>query len=269
LNVVEHGSTSKRIATTQALQACDGGAPVAPLVAAKDAEMSVDRPMQLSAVMASTPFSIVVGVKLDDADDLALREALELAARTPGSLVHAVAVVEPIGDVIPRTQEGRDAAIAQAIAKLRKRVSAAIDEMTIRDDRPPPIARVQVHGEYGHPAHALAFLAVLVEADLIVVGMRKKRGVKDFIVGTIAESLIKSAECAVYVARPKTTGEGPHAEPVCPECEKRRKETAGTALWCARHSEHHPRAHAYGYQGANFDTANAWGFSEPPAPPEP
>lgn len=225
--------------------------------------------MHTFTVMATNPFSIVVGVKLDDPDDLALREALQLAARTPDAIVHAVAVVEPIGDVIPRSQEGRDAAIAQAIAKLRTRVSAAIDDMTIRDDRPPPIARVQVHGEYGHPAHALAFLAVLVEADLIVVGMRSKRGVKDRIVGTIAESLIKSAGCAVYVARPKTTSEGPHAEPVCADCAKRREETAGAELWCARHSEHHPRAHAYGYTGANFDTANAWGFSEPPPPPEP
>lgn len=214
--------------------------------------------------MAGNPFSIIVGVKLDDPDDLALREAFDLAARTPGSHVHAVAVVEPIGDVIPRTHDGRDAAIAQAVKELQARVVARIDDLTKRDERPPPIARVQLHGEYGHAAQALVLLAELVEADAIVVGMKAKRGVKGFLLGTVAENVIRTAGCTVLVARPKTTAEGPHADPICPDCLAQRAESKGAELWCARHSEHHPRAHAYDYGGASFDNARAWGFSEPP-----
>ncbi len=214
--------------------------------------------------MAANPFCILVGVKLDEPDDLALREALELGARTPGSHVHAVTVVEPIGDVIPRTHEGRDAAIAEAVTKLQRQVSEAIDDLTIRQNQPPPIARVQVHGEYGHAAQALILLADLLEADAIVVGMRKNRGVKGFLIGTVAEHVMRHAGCMVLVVRPKTTDAGPHADPVCADCLARRKETAGTENWCARHSEHHPRAHAYGYDGVSADSANAWGFSEPP-----
>lgn len=220
--------------------------------------------MQRMRRMAGNPFTLLVGVKLDDPEDLALREALELAARTPGSHVHAVTVVEPIGDVIPRTHEGRDAAIAEAVQKLQKQVAAGIDEMTIRDNQPPPIARVQVHGEYGHAAQAIVLLADLLEADVIVVGMKKSRGVKGFLIGTLAEQVMRHAGCMVLVARPKTTAEGPHPEPICPECLARRQATAGTENWCARHSEHHPRAHAFGYDDVSSDTANAWGFSEPP-----
>jgi hypothetical protein len=68
----------------------------------------------------------------------------------------------------------------------------------------------------------------------------------------------------VLVARPKTTDLGPHVEPVCPDCLARRQATAGTENWCARHSEHHPRAHGFAYEGASFDGAQPWGFSEPP-----
>jgi nucleotide-binding universal stress UspA family protein len=215
--------------------------------------------------MAGNPFSIVVGVKLDDPDDLALREALELAARTPGSEIHAVAVVEPIGDVIPRTHDGRDAAIADAVGQLKAKVGAGLEAITKREDRAIPIARVQVHGEYGHAAQALVMLAELVEADVIVVGMKAKRGVRGVLLGTVAENVIRSAGCTVIVARPKTTAEGPHPEPVCPECLAKRADTKGAELWCARHSEHHPRAHAMGYGGMSFENAtHAWGFSEPP-----
>jgi nucleotide-binding universal stress UspA family protein len=214
--------------------------------------------------MAGNPFSIIVGVKLDDPEDLALREALELAARTPGSHLHAVTVVEPIGDVIPLTHQRRDAATAEAVKKLQKMVMAGIEELTVREKGPPPIARVQVHGEYGHAAQAIVLLADLLEADAIVVGMKKSRGVKGFLIGTVAEHVMRHAGCMVLVARPKTTAEGPHPEPVCPDCLARRQATAGTENWCARHSEHHPRAHAYGYDGVSTDTANAWGFSEPP-----
>ncbi len=209
------------------------------------------------------PFIILAGVKLDDQDDLALRDALELAARTPNAHLHAVTVVEPIGDVIPRTHPRRDALIAEAVKQLQAKVTAAITDLTIRDEA-PSIERVQVHGEYGHAAQAIVTLADLIEADAIVVGMKQTRGVKGFLIGTVAENVIRTAGCTVHVARPKTTAEGPHAEPVCPDCLARRRETAGTELWCARHSEHHPRPHAYGYEGMSFDSVRPWGFSEPP-----
>jgi nucleotide-binding universal stress UspA family protein len=214
--------------------------------------------------MAGNPFSIVVGVKLDDPDELALREALELATRTSRAHVHAVVVVEPIGDVLPRTHRGRDAAVALAVKTLQEKVSSRLDEMTLREHHPPPIERVQVHGEYGHVATSLVMLAELVEADAIVVGMRPRRGVKGLVVGTVAEHVLRHAGCTVLVARPKSTAEGPHVEPICPDCLTRRAESKGTELWCARHSEHHPRAHAYGYEAISSDSARPWGFSEPP-----
>jgi nucleotide-binding universal stress UspA family protein len=220
--------------------------------------------MQRFRSMAGNPFSILVAVKVDDPEDLALRDALELAARTPGSHLHAVTVVEPIADVIPRTHERRDAAVAEAVAKLQKLVEDAIEEMTIREQRSPPIARVQVHGEYGHAAQAIVLLADLLEADTVVVGMKQHRGVKGFLIGTVAEHVMRHAGCMVLVARPKTTDLGPHVEPVCPDCLARRQATAGTENWCARHSEHHPRAHGFAYEGASFDGAQPWGFSEPP-----
>ena len=36
-------------------------------------------------------------------------------------------------------------------------------------------------------------------------------------------------------------------EPPCPQCVARRAATNGAELWCARHAEHHVRAHTYSY----------------------
>ena len=50
----------------------------------------------------------------------------------------------------------------------------------------------------------------------------------------------------------------PEIEPLCPDCAKTRVETAGKTLWCARHSEHHVRAHVVGYSSATDTASHSW-----------
>ena len=52
----------------------------------------------------------------------------------------------------------------------------------------------------------------------------------------------------------------PQVEPPCPECLKSRADGDGKTMWCARHQEHHPRPHAYHWEGQSVDSVRAWGF---------
>ncbi|WP_440765710.1 universal stress protein [Natronorubrum sp. DTA7] len=54
---------------------------------------------------------------------------------------------------------------------------------------------------YGHPAKAIVSYATETEIDQIVVGSRGKGGVKRVLLGSIAETIIRRADCPVTVVR--------------------------------------------------------------------
>jgi hypothetical protein len=65
--------------------------------------------------------------------------------------------------------------------------------------------------------------------------------------GSVAEAVVRKASCPVLVVRDAsyTTQAIPQIEPPCPACLDVQRETRGRTMWCARHSEHHPRAHVH------------------------
>jgi hypothetical protein len=75
------------------------------------------------------------------------------------------------------------------------------------------------------------------------------------LLGSVAEGVVRLAPCPVLVVRPKDeTGPLPSIEPPCPACVETRKKTDGKELWCARHKEHHIRAHTYHYVDRNVSS---------------
>lgn len=53
----------------------------------------------------------------------------------------------------------------------------------------------------GHPADAIIQFAEKNKCDLIVVGERGNSGVKRYIIGNVAESIVKHAKCSVLVVK--------------------------------------------------------------------
>ena len=110
--------------------------------------------------------------------------------------------------------EKQNALLGQVPAQLWDRVGQAGG--TIADLR---AMRVHVHVRIGVPSEAINRTAADYDVDIIVVGTSGRRGVERLILGSVAESLVKSANCPVLVVRPKDysrQSESEHPEPARP-----------------------------------------------------
>jgi hypothetical protein len=130
---------------------------------------------------------------------------------------------------------------------MQSYVEGILSELQNPDAADPAIIWT-MHFRHTPPAAALAQLAADIRADLVVVGTHGRAGLKRFLLGSVAEGVVRLAPCPVLVVRPigaETGVDGPAIEPPCPECIKTRTETGGAQFWCTRHSQRHPPAHTY------------------------
>lgn len=137
---------------------------------------------------------IVVGVDFTDAGDHALDEAIRLAMRLADDELHPVFV---IADDAKRNLAFVDEELTLARDRLRERVLARFHATGAHGEQP-----VVFHVRIGDPATALHQVAVDVGADFIVVGTHGRRGLEKMLIGSVAESLVRSARVPVLVARP-------------------------------------------------------------------
>jgi nucleotide-binding universal stress UspA family protein len=204
---------------------------------------------------------IVVGYDgSEELGDQVLADAIDLARRERQAEVHVVRVIEPI----------IDAALAPAmpidpksdLEHLRKHLEELVrNEIGSKGEL--RIGAVVAHIAVGSPSYEIVDLAAQIGADVIVVGTHARRGLRRALLGSVAEHVVRLAGCPVLVTRPKTHAEPrkvPAVEPLCPDCAQIRADTNGQQLWCERHSEHHPRAHVYSYEGRSSEGARPWGF---------
>jgi nucleotide-binding universal stress UspA family protein len=196
--------------------------------------------------------TVVVGIDYSDTGLLALRRGLALAEGT----LHVVHVVEPFAAMavpagpvlVAPTQPSLD----HAASILRQYVEQHIAVAWDAPER-PRVSVVVSHVAQGVPAEMIVQIASDLDADLIVVGTHGRRGVKRFMLGSIAERVVRLATCPVLVERPKSmpaATDVPSIEPPCPSCVETRKASQGRELWCEQHRERHGRRHTYHSRGA-------------------
>jgi len=191
------------------------------------------------------PVSIVVGVDYSELGDLAVRRAYEVANAYQQSHLHVVHVDRSLPRGIQDTEEATQKdVLARASKKLRDRVEMEFKQLYGAGDSPVPFERLTIHIRSEEEAKAIAQLASDVEADLIIVGMHGRTGARRFLLGSVAESIVRRAPCSVLVVRPNETIV-PSIEPPCPRCLETRRATDGAQFWCDQHSEQDFRKHVY------------------------
>jgi nucleotide-binding universal stress UspA family protein len=84
-----------------------------------------------------------------------------------------------------------------------------------------------------------------LEADLLVVGSHPKAMLEKLFTGSVSRSLMRTAPCPVYVARPKLYPTAPAIEPPCPGCVEVQRASNGAVQLCAQHDRHPLRAHLH------------------------
>lgn len=186
----------------------------------------------------TAPFTIVVGNDLTAASAYAFEHATRIARRIDGCDIHVVHVIEGVPN-------------EERATELGGRVSDDLKQQINTEGWSEPIC-VGIHVRWGRPARELAQFAKDAGADMIVVGAPEGPHQKQLGVGSVAERLLLAAPCPVVVAGPMPDAEDaahePKIEPPCPDCVLARRKSAAREWWCARHSEHHARAHTYSFR---------------------
>jgi nucleotide-binding universal stress UspA family protein len=125
---------------------------------------------------------VVVGMDFSPAAARALDAAAALAARD-GVPLYAVHVVGPFATDPEATGRRLEASLA-----------------AIRERHPQLVTRCEIHRHVGARAGLVDF-AESIGADLIAIGRRGASGVRDVLLGSMAEQVLRDSRCAVWVAK--------------------------------------------------------------------
>ena len=138
------------------------------------------------------PRDIVVAIDFSEGAERALDYACELANAIRGTTVH---LVHAMGGSLPELNIALSDAM---IAQLREGSLVALGKLvTARPNttfgRPLVV--------YGDPRDAILEAAANVHAGLIVMGTHGRRGVSRFVIGSVAENVVRRAPCPVLTIR--------------------------------------------------------------------
>jgi universal stress protein E len=126
----------------------------------------------------------------------ATAQALRLALARSAELLVAHAVEIPAPDPHGAWLEGAREMEARADSQLA-RLAAALERGG---------ARVRVQRLVGRPGTLIVRLAERAKPQLVVVGTRRLRGVRRFVIGSVAERILRHAPSPVLVATPSSRG---------------------------------------------------------------
>lgn len=172
--------------------------------------------------------------------DIVLAHTADIARSMPDADIHIVHAVEValIGGV-----ESGVVPLTVSLVEEKKYVQRVAGELAVKVGR-----RVTPHLRVDTAWHGIVQVATDIEATLLIVGTHDRRGLARLLVGSVTDVVVRSAPCAVYVARERVAHrtDVPSIEPPCPDCLAARASSGGKQYWCERHQQHHGRAHTYG-----------------------
>jgi len=133
--------------------------------------------------------NVVVAYDFSDSAKFALERGIDLACRAPEHVLHVVAVIDHDQDYhfAEQVQE-------QLLDQLRSTFAARKVEGEVH---------FFVHARIGSAAEEILDLASEIGADMIVIGSHGRTGVRRVLLGSVSETVVRRARCAVIVARAK------------------------------------------------------------------
>ena len=181
---------------------------------------------------AAVEHTIVVGIDFTEASEHALRQAAAFAQRWSSTVVQLLHVVDASGAERPEETPER----------MRRWLRDRSHVLT-----PLRGHAIGMHVRVGQAADAIVAFAREVNADLVVVGSHGRKGLKERLLGSVADKVVEKSSCPVVVATPSQSS-ATAIEPPCPQCLEARRASHGARWWCAHHEQGHVRAHAWSYQ---------------------
>lgn len=201
--------------------------------------------------MSKKPYIVVAGTDFSEHAVRALRVAYEQALQHAPAELHVVHVsfaANPAPAVPLAPYMGLATVPVPSMEEQRQVLLEHIDAQLACLPSSPASAPVRVFGHVliDMPSFALTRVASQLEAELLVVGSHGLNGVARWLLGSVAEAVVRQASCPVLVIPPKPDAlPVPAIEPPCPQCVDARRATSGSQMWCEQHRERHGRRHTY------------------------
>lgn len=143
--------------------------------------------MQIDRILVPVDFSEISLFAMREADAL----AVQLGAHLTLAHVHPITTVT----VLDYTYAEPPEVVAEVCATIEDKLRTLADTLKT----PPERRAVTVHT--GDPAFELAEMSK--DYDLIVMSTHGRSGVRRFLLGSVAERLVRAAACSVMVVREK------------------------------------------------------------------
>lgn len=151
--------------------------------------------------MSKLAQSIVVATDFSEASELALRAAAILASQNQATLYVMHVFVPPDSSALVRDEA---TGLWMADEETRAKLHADLDALVARiiPDAKPRVAIATSR----KPADGICHYADHVNAELIVVATHGRTGVGRFFIGSVAEEVVRRANCPVLTLRSKLKG---------------------------------------------------------------
>lgn len=136
--------------------------------------------------------SILCAVDFDECSLAALRQAARLAAAADATLhlLHVVPLIPGAGEVADSIGAGGDTSAAQRLREIGDRELAGVKREIH--------TKIALHSDI---AGNILAAAQEVKADLIVAATHGRSGVAHFLLGSVAETVVRRASCPVLTVR--------------------------------------------------------------------
>ena len=145
-----------------------------------------------------TPERVLVPIDFSRYSRRALDWALSYATAR-GAEVFLLHVFDPPPPLIP-VQEELSRRVEEGLVEMEHEVLDELHKL-FRDRVTEGLpAHVHRHFATGNPAHEIVSAAHSLTIDLIVMGSRGRTGLEHFLVGSVAERVLRRAQCSVVVA---------------------------------------------------------------------
>ena len=151
--------------------------------------------------MPSSNPSIVVAVDYSDSAIAAVDKALTFAASCVSAVLAPILVLPGGPATSPMVAvTATEELVEQSKKNLDSLVETRAKQLGIPVHRSGKLS-VRPIVTFGDPAVQITENARQLKAELIVVGTHGRRGVQHFLLGSVAEEVVRKAECSVLVAR--------------------------------------------------------------------
>lgn len=165
---------------------------------------------------SSTPYIVVTGTDFSEQATRALRSAYEQARAHAPAELHVVHASIAVGATIGPDGPLHGGPAIDPLQSLDEQQASLVRHLDEQLATLPGFAEagvsVMAHVLLDAPVFALTQLASELGADLIVVGSHGRHGVARWLLGSVAEAVVRQAACPVLVIPPRAN-ELPAREP--------------------------------------------------------